>query len=109
VASDHSAGATHYVASGLLTELTRQTVTADRVFAAVLEFGTERPARVLKALRAENRLCHHGCRSETRARQIRAVLREALYPSDPAWRTSLIAHGRSVFAQLATALAGGLR
>jgi succinylglutamate desuccinylase len=109
VASDHSAGATHYVASGMLTELTRQTVAADRVFTAVLEFGTERPARVLKALRAENRLYHRGCRSETRAQQIRAVLREVLYPSDPVWRTSLIAHGRSVFAQLGTALASGLR
>jgi hypothetical protein len=109
VASDHNSGATHYVASGILTELTRQTVAADRVYTAVLEFGTERPARVLKALRTENRLYHHGCRSETRAQQIRATLREALYPSDPVWRTSLIAHGRSVFAQLATALAGGLR
>jgi hypothetical protein len=108
VASDHSHGATHYVASGILTDLTRQTVTAERVFTAVLEFGTERPARVLRALRAENRLYHHGCRSERRAQQIQAALREALYPGDSAWRTSLIAHGRSVFVQVATALAAGL-
>jgi hypothetical protein len=108
VASDHSDGATHYVASGILTDLTRQTVTAERVFTAVLEFGTERPARVLRALRAENRLYHHGCRSERRAQQIHAALREALYPSDAVWRTSLIVHGRSVFAQVATALAAGL-
>lgn len=108
VASDHSDGATHYVASGTLTELTRQTVAAERVFAAVLEIGTERPARVLKALRAENRLYHHGCRSERRAQRIRAALRAALCPGDCAWRTSVIAHGRSLFAPLAAALAGGL-
>ena len=108
VISDHADGAANYVAHGMLTQLIERTFAAARTYTTVVDFGTTTPTYILKALRAENRLYHHGCRNAKHAAHIRSALREAFYPSDPRWRDNILAHGRAIFTQLSGALAGGL-
>jgi hypothetical protein len=109
VISDHAEGAANYVAHGMLTQLIERTFSAARTYTAVVDFGTTTPTRVLKALRAENRLYHHGCRNVKHAVHIRSALRDAFYPGDIAWRDAILAHGQAIFSQLASALATGLK
>ncbi len=105
VTCDAPGDVTHYVASGTLPELTARAFPGARVLAATLEFGTYSPLRILRALRAENRLHHHGTRDPQVAARIRAELREVFYPADATWRTALIGHGAEIFGRLRTALA----
>ncbi len=107
VKSDHASGATHYSAHGTLAALTRQAFPAARTVAATLEFGTYGPATLLRLLRAENRVHHHGASSPAQAAHIRAALRDALAPRDAVWRAGVIAGGRQIFAQLQEQLAQG--
>lgn len=55
------------------------------------EIGTWPAARVLHALREENRWHHHGDGDAGHPARLR--LREALCPASPAWREAAIAHG----------------
>ena len=55
------------------------------------ELGTYRPLTVLHALREENRWHHYG--AGTIDHPAKQRLREALCPSDPAWRDRVTAHG----------------
>lgn len=73
--------------------------------AAVLEFGTYPPVRVLRMLRRENRLHHFGELRSRRAARIKAEMLETFFPSDPAWRAALLTGGRRVFARLPGLLA----
>jgi len=109
VVSDHADGAANYVAHGMLTQLIERTFSASRTYTTVVDFGTTTPTRILKALRAENRLYHHGCKNALRAARVRAELREAFYPADQAWRDSLLAHGHDIFTRLSGALTAGLQ
>lgn len=105
VKSDHAAHATHYSAHGILPALTRQAFPDSRTLAATVEFGTLGPATLLRLLRAENRVHHHGAHRGRDAARIRATLRDALAPRDPAWRAAVIAGGRRIFTQLRMLLA----
>ena len=100
VKSDHAAHATYYSAHGILPTLTRRAFPAALTLAATVEFGTLRPATLLRKLRAENRLHHYGARRIGDAARIRAALRDALAPRDPAWRAAVIAGGRQLFTPL---------
>lgn len=104
VISDAPGDATNYVAHGMVSQLVERNFTAARTYTTVIDFGTLPATQVLKALRAENRVYHYGSHNAHRAERLRAKLREAFYPSDEAWRTSLLHHGRAIFSQLATAL-----
>ena len=108
VVSDHADGAANYVAHGMVTQLIERLFASARTYTTVVDFGTAPPARILKALRAENRLHHHGSTNALRAARIRADLREAFYPSDIAWRDAILAHGRDIFTRLSGALTSGL-
>ncbi len=105
VKSDHASNATHYSAYGILPALTRGVFANALTLAATLEFGTLGPAKLLRILRAENRVHHYGARRSGDAARIRAQLRAALAPRDPAWRTAVIAGGRRIFTQLRALLA----
>jgi hypothetical protein len=105
VKSDHAAHATHYSASGILAELTRRAFAASEVRAVTVEFGTLGPMAMLRLLRAENRLHHHGSRGVKQATRIRVALLEAMAPRDRAWRTAVIAGERRLFTQLQALLA----
>ena len=109
VVSDHADGAANYVAHGMVTQLIERSFSAIRTYTTVVDFGTTTPTRILKALRTENRLHHHGCRNAHHAARVRRELREAFYPSDPLWRDTLLAHGRDIFTRLSGVLANGLK
>jgi predicted deacylase len=104
VKSDHPSDKTHYSAHGVLQALTQRVLTKARVMAATVEFGTLRPAAMLRILRAENRLHHHGAVSAKHAGRVRAAMVEAFAPRDPAWRKAVIAGGREIFTRLQAVL-----
>ncbi|MBI3546085.1 MAG: DUF2817 domain-containing protein [Gammaproteobacteria bacterium] len=105
VQSDHAAHATHYSAHGILPALTRRAFPAALTLAATLEFGTFGPATLLRILRAENRVHHHGAYNSSDAVRGRAALRDALAPHDSAWGAAVMAGGRKIFSQLRLLLA----
>lgn len=105
VKSDHASNATHYSAHGILPTLTHQVFPNAFTLSATLEIGTLKPSKILRILRAENRVHHYGARRNSDAIRIRAMLREALAPSDPPWRAAVIANGKKVFTQLRKTLA----
>ena len=109
VVSDHAGNAANYVAHGMLSQLIEHVFATADTYTTVVDFGTTTPTRILRALRAENRLHHHGSTKALRAARIREELREAFYPSDPAWRDSLLAHGHDIFTRLSRALENGLK
>lgn len=106
VKSDHASNATHYSAHGILPTLTHQVFPDAFTLSATLEIGTLKPSKILRILRAENRVHHYGARRNPDAIRIRAMLREALAPSDPAWRAAVIANGKKVFTHLRKTLTG---
>jgi hypothetical protein len=106
VKSDHLSHATHYHALGILAALVRRALPAAQVRSATVEFGTFGQATLLRLLRAENRVYHHGACGAAGAARIRAAVREALAPRDPSWRAAVIDGGRRIFTQLAALLAG---
>ena len=105
VKSDHASHATHYSAHGILPTLTRHAFPNAFTLAATLEFGTLGPATLLRTLRAENRVHHHGARRSGDTTRLSTALRDALAPPDPAWRAAVIAGGRRIFVQLREMLA----
>lgn len=109
IVSDHADAATNYMAHGMVSQLVERTFSAARTYTTVVDFGTVTPTRILKALRAENRLYHQGCRNAKHAVRVRSNLREAFYPSDQTWRDSLLAHGHDIFTRLSQALGNELK
>ncbi|HEY8554420.1 MAG TPA: DUF2817 domain-containing protein [Burkholderiales bacterium] len=100
VATSRASGTVAYPVSGGLSERLAAELHAH---AAVLEFGTYGPARVLAALRRENRAFHcEGAQSAAR-RRAAAELEELFCPRDPRWRMGVLAHGAAVLAQAARA------
>lgn len=96
----HGGGPAAYAASGTITTLTARSLPGADVAAAVLEFGTYSAIRVLRVLCRENRLHHFGDLHSRRAARIKADMLETFFPSDPAWRSTLLAGGRRLFACL---------
>ena len=100
VKSDHASDATHYSAHGILPTLTHHAFPNAFTLAATVEFGTLGPATLLRILRAENRVHHHGARRGGDATRIRVALGDALAPRDSAWRAGVVTGGREIFMQL---------
>jgi hypothetical protein len=76
------------------------------------EYGTWPPERVIRAMRADNWLHHHGALDSALGHAIKAEMLEAFRPSDPQWSRAIVAHGsalieRSVAALPGATLAGG--
>ncbi len=72
------------------------------------EFGTYPVDRVLRAMRADNWLHHHGPEDvlmDPAARAIKAELLEAFRPDNPEWRAMIQARGRQIIDQGLTAMA----
>ena len=66
------------------------------VTAVSLEFGTLPPLEVLKALRAENWLHHHGGSDHPRAEELKTCLLRAFHPGTQEWEASVWEQGRDV-------------
>ena len=64
------------------------------VTAVSLEFGTLPPLEVLKALRAENWLHHHGGSDHPRAQELKACLLRAFHPSTQDWEAVVWKQGK---------------
>ena len=73
------------------------------ITAVSVEFGTFPAATVLRAMRAENWLHHHGGRNHPRAKAITAEMRRVFYPDTADWKDQVWRQGRAVVDQ---ALAG---
>lgn len=93
----------NYSASGSVRELSTQVLSGARVYALTLEFGTFAPLRVLRALRRENWLHHHGGDSVF-AHKIKVELRECFCPRETRWRNALLSQGVTVLQQALHAL-----
>lgn len=102
VISNAPDGFAHYAARGTIGAVTARAFPDARVRTSTLEFGTYSSIRVLRALRAENRLFHHGGDPGLAAR-VHAAVAETFCPDDAGWRAALLGHGRRVFGQIATA------
>ena len=100
VSTSRTPGAIAYPVSGGLSECLDAQL---RAHAAVLEFGTYGAARVLAALRRENRAFHYDGADSRARRRAAAELEELFCPRDPRWRRCLLAQGSAVLAQAARA------
>lgn len=100
VKSDHASNATHYSAHGILPTLTCHAFPNALTLTATLEFGTLGPATLLRLLRAENRVHHHGTRRSADTMRLCTALSDALAPHDPAWHAAVVAGGRQIFTRL---------
>jgi hypothetical protein len=94
-----------YHTSGALIELTVRRFPNASVATATLECGTYSPFRVLKALRDENRLYHHGDPASASGKRIRNRLYQTFCPATEGWRRGAIAEARDIFRRLPEALA----
>ncbi|NLD67950.1 MAG: DUF2817 domain-containing protein [Limnobacter sp.] len=63
---------------------------------AYAEYGTWPPERVLRAMRADNWLHHHGDRGDATGRAIESEMLEAFRPAAPDWAGAVVAHGASL-------------
>ena len=66
------------------------------VTAVSLEFGTLPPLEVLKTLRAENWLHHHGGSDHPRAEELKTCVSRAFHPDSPDWEASVWEQGKDV-------------
>ena len=66
------------------------------VTAVSLEFGTLPILEVVKALRAENWLHHHGGSDHPRAEELKTCLLRAFHPDSPDWEASVWEQGEDV-------------
>ncbi len=72
------------------------------VTAVSLEFGTEPRMEVIKALRTENWLHHHGGTDHPNANEIKTRLLRAFYPASDEWKTEVWEQGQEVVHQALT-------
>ena len=92
-----------YRASGSLRELSARVLASARVYALTLEFGTFAPLRVLRVLRQENWLHHHGGDSRF-ADAVKTELRQCFCPRDTRWHNLVLSQGLTVLQQALRAL-----
>jgi Protein of unknown function (DUF2817) len=88
---------------GLLMNVPAKSLPDKRVIACLVELRTRRERNLLHALRAENWFFQHGDPDSPAGRAVRAQVREAFYPDDPAWRAMVFMQSNAI---IAAALAG---
>lgn len=73
------------------------------------EYGTWEPMRVIRAIRADNWLAHHGDRGDATGRAIEADMLEAFRPDSRDWERRVVASGAALVAQALARLPGAKR
>src|SRR5690606_3600793 len=63
------------------------------------EYGTWEPMRVIRAMRADNWLAHHGDPHDATGRAIEAEMLEAFRPDSRAWERSVVVAGAELVRQ----------
>jgi len=104
VASNRPETSIAYTVSGLLGRVTEAVFDRARVFPIVLEFGTYDAARVIRVLRAENRLHFHGDRRSPAADRIKRAMVETFCPASDTWRRRFMEEGMRVLARSVSSL-----
>lgn len=100
-----------YQARGMFCDAIARLVPHAECWGVVHEFGTYSSIRVLKALRAENRLWWYGDRNDL-AHPVKQTFAERFFPSSADWRSRLLTRGRAVLEEalkVLGALEGGRR
>lgn len=75
------------------------------VIPMTLEYGTEAPEVVLRAMIEDNWLCHHGELDSERGRAIKERLLRVFYPDSKIWESQVLHRAEQVFAQALAGLA----
>jgi len=70
------------------------------------EYGTFEPMRVIRAMRADNWLAHHGERDGPTGRAIQAEMLEAFRPDSRDWERRVVASGGALVTQALARLPG---
>lgn len=70
------------------------------------EYGTREPMRVIRAMRADNWLAHHGDRGDAVGRAIEAAMLEAFRPASRDWERRVVACGAELVTQALVRLPG---
>ena len=70
------------------------------------EYGTWEPMRVIRAMRADNWLAHHGDRDDPTGRAIQAEMLEAFRPDSRDWERRVVDSGAELVAQALARLPG---
>ena len=82
-----------------------QCLTDTWVIPMTLEYGTEPPEVVLRAMIEDNWLCHHGEVDSERGRAIKERLLRVFYPDSEVWESQVLVRAEQVFAQALAGLA----
>ena len=75
------------------------------VIPMTLEYGTEMPEVVLRAMIEDNWLCSHGDIDSERGQAIKERLLRVFYPDSKVWESQILVRAEQVFAQAMTGLA----
>ena len=70
------------------------------------EYGTWPPERVIRAMRADNWLHHHGDLGDATGRAIKAEMLEAFRPASREWMRTVAAHGSGLIERTVAKLSG---
>jgi len=73
------------------------------------EYGTWPPERVIRAMRADNWLHHHGELGDATGRAIKAEMLEAFRPASAEWARAIVAHGSGLIERSVAHLPGASR
>jgi len=93
--------------NGLLDLGLQAALPAGARFAFVFpEYGTWPPERVIRAMRADNWLHHHGNLNDATGRAIKAEMLEAFRPASRDWMRTVVAHGSGLIARTVAHLPG---
>ena len=93
-----------YRAQGALDTMIPRAIPRGRVFTVTQEFGTYSPAKVLHALREENRWHHYG--AGTLNHSTKQILKKTFYPEDERWRDRILDRGQALLKQGLSGLSG---
>jgi hypothetical protein len=104
VNGNQARGSVAYRVSGGLNDLMARRFARAQIYPAVLEFGTVSLARMLGALRQENRAYFHAGINSAAYRRAHEKLRKAFYPGDRLWRQLVLTRGERVLQQAQQAL-----
>lgn len=100
----HKGKGTAYNASGALGDWMLQHFKDRNYRFVAAEFGTHFILRVLKTMRIENTIHHHGGVSEKYKQRVKKEMLECFYPAAPRWRRTMLHSGLMIIEQGIAAL-----
>jgi hypothetical protein len=99
VATSRRRGVRAYEVSGHIGALSARILREVRVYALALEFGTYSLLRVIRCLRYENWLHHHGANNRVLRQRAKTEIMECFCPRAPSWRYRVLEQGVLVLRQ----------